>query len=293
MALQVSQLTIIGTGLLGGSIGLGLRAAGFKGKILGVGRRPQTLARALQLGCIDSAAPDLSSAAADSDLVILATPIGQFDQLLHDLSRAGRPSLVTTDVGSTKSWVLALARQTLPLPRAKRFIGSHPMAGSELHGPDSASPDLFQGRPCFLTPDPDSDPAALALVESLWTTLGMRLLRATPADHDRLVASISHLPHALAVLLVQLAVRRRALDAASTGFRDLTRIASSDPAVWRDIFATNRQAVIDSIAELQKDLTHFQSLLATGSESQLLQLLESAKSARDQWTRNLSAPPPD
>ncbi len=282
---QIKQMTIIGTGLLGASCGLGLRAAGFGGRLVGIGRRWEIVERARQLGCIDEAGTDIGAAVRNSQLVLLATPLSAFEAILEQLAKHDHPDLVVTDVGSTKQAVCADVRRLLPHPA--RFVGSHPMAGGEQHGPDAARADLFKGKPCILTPEPDADPDAVRTVESLWTMLQMRLIRMPACEHDQHVARISHLPHALASLLLELAVQHRSLRLASTGFRDTTRVASADPRVWLDIFATNRQAVIETIDAFTQQLAAFRRTLSQGNDQDLLALLDQTKQMRDQWIQSL------
>lgn len=283
---NVKQVTIVGTGLLGGSCGLALRAAGFQGRIVGVGRNLDTVERARKRGCLDVASTELGMATRDSQLVVVATPLSSFPTILKELARNIHKAAVVTDVGSTKQEVCATARRLLPVP--SRFIGSHPMAGSEQHGPDAADADLFKNKPCIITPEPDADPAALRLVEGLWTALEMRLIRMSPAQHDRRVAGISHLPHAISVLLVELAVSTGGLDLASTGFRDTTRLASGDPAIWQDVFTTNREALTETIDAFAARLAKFRELLASRDHQGLLKWLQDNKDARDKWARGFT-----
>ncbi len=282
---HVRQITIVGTGLLGASCGLGLRAAGYNGRLVGLSRRPQTAQRAKELGCIDEAGTELAPHARLSQLVIIAIPLRRYEPVLQELAKADHDQLVITDVGSTKQHVCDQARQLLPAPA--RFVGSHPMAGSEQHGPDAARADLFNAKPCVTTPQPDTDPNALATVESLWTTLKMRLVQMSPQDHDRQVARISHLPHALASLLFELAAKHNSLPLASTGFRDTTRVASGDPTVWLDIFTTNRQAVIESLDAIDQHTAQFRRMLTDQDDDALLELLTRAKQDRDNWIKTL------
>lgn len=307
---DVSQVTIIGTGLLGGSIGLGLRAAGFTGRILGVGRRRETLESAVKLGCIDAGVMDVAESFAHAGdrchMLVLATPISGFGAAMASIvalgRRVGAERLWVTDVGSTKAHVCSIAEA---LDAAERhaggkliFVGSHPMAGSEQHGPAAARADLFKHKPCVMTAGPYvGSPAALA-VRGLWQTLGMRVIDMTPEEHDHCVALVSHLPHAVAALLVQSATRESraagaqreqgsiggALEIASSGFNDTTRVASGDPAVWADIFESNREAVIDALDGFAERLATFRKLLArTDAREEVLEMLSSSKAERDRW----------
>ncbi len=283
---EVRAVVIVGTGLLGGSMGLGLRAVGFPGKIIGVGRRIETPQRARELGCIDEATTDLAAAVQSADLVVLATPLRSFPDYFARLARLGPPGLVMTDVGSTKGRVCEDARRLLPHGRAQRFVGSHPMAGGERQGPEHARADLCAGRPCVLTPQDDTDPAALALVEGLWRTLNMRLVLMSPEQHDQTAARISHLPHALAATLVEMAGRLGGLDIASSGFASATRMAGGDPELWVDIFRSNRREVLAAIEEFDKTLAGFRKILAEDREKELLDFLVRSQKAREAWMRS-------
>ncbi len=285
---RLQQVTIVGTGLLGTSLGLALKTRNLAERVVGVGRQVATVERARDLGAVDDVATDVAAAAAPSDLVVLATPLGQFPAVFAALASCDRPDLTVTDVGSTKADVCRLARTHLKRPQ--RFIGSHPMAGSERQGPDAGSADLFNGKPCILTPEADADPAALTLVRDLWLTLGMRVLVMAAPHHDAQVARISHLPHLLAVLLVDLAARHGSLDVASTGFADTTRIASGDPHIWADVFTSNRDAVLTAIDAFTADLAQARHLIAQGDPAQLLHWLTQSKTTRDNWQSGTNTP---
>lgn len=279
------QITILGTGLLGGSIGLGLRARGWKGRIVGFSRRHTTLQTAQQLGCIDHIALDFPHAIRDSQLVILATPISAFESLISQLAQQHDGNRVITDVGSTKQYVIELARRSFPPAMFRRFVGSHPMAGAETNGPQAARAELFANKPCLLTPDSDTNPHAVELVQSLWRTLGMRIQVLTAEEHDRIVARISHLPHAVAATLMQLAAEEGGLNAASTGFKDTTRVAGGEPQVWTDIFSTNRQAVLASLDAYLIRLQNFRQLLESGNRAQLHDFLLRSRQQRENWLK--------
>jgi len=275
------QITIVGTGLLGASLGLALKERGFSGKIVGVGRRLTTVNRARQLGALDEASTDLAQAVEHSDLLILAAPLGQFEPIFQSLAACEHHGLVITDVGSTKSQVCALARRYLLAPG--QFVGSHPMAGSEQQGPDAASAQLFHGKPCILTPESDTNGDAVKLVRELWQTLGMRVLAMSPGEHDEQVALISHLPHLVAVVLVDLAARYAAMDVASTGFADTTRVASGDANIWADVFASNRQALVQAIDEMTGELAKARQMIADNRHDETLAWLRKSKAVRDAW----------
>lgn len=277
-------MAIVGTGLLGASVGLGLKAAGFGGRIVGLGRRIDTVRRAQELGAVDEAADDMA-AVRDCDLLLVAVPLGAFAQVFEQVAPHDHGSLVITDVGSTKSDVVALGNRYF----RGRFVGSHPMAGSEQQGPDAATADLCNGKPCVLTPEPDTDPAALATIETLWTTLGMKLLRMSPDDHDRAVASISHLPHAASVVVVHAAAQLGGFPIASTGFRDTTRLASSNPPMRSDIMMSNRAFLLEALSVYRDRIDELRQLLEASDEAKLIAWLTEAQRVRDQWIQSQSS----
>jgi prephenate dehydrogenase len=286
MTIDVEQITIIGTGLLGASLAVALRKRGYMGRLAGVGRRKATLEQAAQLGCWDLLTDETTKAidampSGRSQLAVIAAPLGHFEEILGKLAACDRDGLMITDVGSTKASVCEQAGRMLPRPAM--FVGSHPMAGSEQQGPAAADPDLFEGKPCVLTPDSTTDPAALSLVASLWRFLNMRVLQLTPDEHDRHVAVISHLPHVMSVMLVQVAAQCGGLDVASTGFRDTTRLASSNPTIRFDILEENRAKVIEAIDAFQSALTAFRTALAQHDDAAVRDTLEQSKSTRDRW----------
>ena len=289
------RIALVGTGLLGGSIGLALRAQGYQGVRVGIGRRQETVDQARELGCIDEGHTSLQDGLAGCDLIILATPIRTILEQLSEVSRHARPDAVVTDVGSTKAAIVEAVQRDLAHPQ--RFVGSHPMAGAERTGPQAARADLFRNKPCIITPAPGAAPgsgpgagpgngtdaAAVARVRKLWTDLGMKVQTMTPAAHDLAVARISHLPHALAALLVQLAARRGEIEMASTGFRDATRVASSDAELWADIFLTNQAAVAQALKDLCAQAEGFQEILRSGERAKLVTFLAASRSQRDNW----------
>lgn len=278
---KVSQIAILGTGLLGASLGLSLRAARFRGSIIGYGRRMATVERAKALGCIDQATTNLAEAVDSCELVVMATPIGVFTSLLERLADYGHPGLVITDVGSTKQQVCRDADRLLPNPA--HFIGSHPMAGSERQGPDAAIKNLFDHKPCIMTPGKHTSPRAISLVQQLWVSLGMNVIKMPADEHDQKVACVSHLPHAVAAMLMRLADQWDATKIASSGFRDTTRLASGDPTIWTDIFKTNRKQVIKAVDALSLELQQFRKLLVDHANDDLELQLQQCKKMRDNW----------
>lgn len=220
-----------------------------------------------------------ADAVRDSELVILCTPVGTFPDLLRSIAPALKPGAIVTDVGSTKRSICRLAEQLLPA--GVHFVGSHPMAGSEKRGVDAARADLYKGALCITTPTPKSDLSVLRRVESFWQSLGMRVTRIAPDDHDRLLADISHLPHALAAALVMLQTDQ-SLPLAGKGFLDTTRIAGGDGSLWRDIFIDNADNLRDSISRLKQHLTRLELMLDPAKSKELQLWLDQAANKRSQ-----------
>jgi prephenate dehydrogenase len=275
--MQFRQLTIVGVGLLGGSIGLAVRGAIPGCRIIGCGHRRQTLDRALEMGAIDEAQLEPTAAVSGSDLVILCTPIGLFESLLKQIANSLEPGCIVTDVGSTKRSVAGAAG--LILPDAVDFVPSHPIAGSEKRGVEFARADLFRHGLCILTPTAKTRPAALDRIEQFWKSLGMRTMRLDPATHDRLLADVSHLPHLLAAALVSMQ-EESALDLCGKGFLDTTRIAGGDGALWRDIFVDNADNLRAGVGRLVAQLAKVQALLESGNSEALKDWLDAAAQRR-------------
>lgn len=272
---------IVGVGLLGGSLGLALRRRGLARRVVGIARRQATLDEALALGAIDEGTLDLRAGVARADLVVLATPVGSMVELARQAADALPPDALMTDVGSTKAEVV-LGIEAVAAGRF-RFVGSHPMAGSEKRGVSEAVAGLFEGALCFVTPTPRTDPQALAAVTRLWEGVGARVRCLEPAEHDRLVAFASHLPHLAAAAIVK-ATPSEALACIGPGFRDTTRVASGDPRMWADVCLHNRASILRAIEGLQAHLSNLHRILTQGTEAELLAWLQSAKEIRD---RNL------
>jgi prephenate dehydrogenase len=274
----LQHVTIVGVGLLGGSAALAIKAGDARVKIAGVGRRQSSLDAAMEVGAIDSAHLDAGDVVGKTDLVILATPVQAFAAHLKAIAPKLRRGAVVTDVGSTKARVVASAERILG--KGGPFVGSHPMAGSEQKGVQASRADLFTGAACILTPTADTRASVVRRVEAFWRMLGMRTVRMTPAEHDRTLARISHLPHVLASLLMMLP-KDADLDVAATGFRDTTRLASGDPEMWRDILTTNRKAVLGAIDKLGRDLQGLRNCIAHGDAARIEQFLAASKKRRD------------
>jgi len=275
----VEQLSILGVGLIGGSIGLAAKSRGVARRVVGIGRDERSLSRALALGAIDEATTDLSQGVATADLIVVCTPV---DRTAHDVLRvvqAAPKRAVVTDVGSTKQNILQELQGQLP-PGSAAFVGSHPLAGSEKRGPAHAQAQLFQDRLVILTPTEETDPEAIGFVELFWQQIGARVIRMTARDHDVALAQTSHLPHAVSAALAR-ATPVGLLNLTAGGFRDTTRIAGGDPALWAAIFLANRDAVLESLEQYQTGLDLFRRALAAQDRPALEQWLSEAKQVRD------------
>jgi len=279
MGSNPQHVTIIGVGLLGGSAALAIRAHWPDVHVAGVGRRQSSLDAATATNVIDSAHLDPLEPVSRSDLVLLATPVGAFEKHLRAIKPALRRGAMVTDVGSTKAGVVCMAERVLGW--GGPFIGSHPMAGSEQKGVCAARGDLFEGATCVITPTAHTPPRLVKRAEELWASMGMHTVQLRPAAHDKAVARVSHLPHALASLLMRLP-RKADLGVSATGFRDATRLASGDPEMWRDIFLTNRSAVLASLDEFAAELATFRALVNAADGPGMEKYLATAKKRRDE-----------
>jgi prephenate dehydrogenase len=275
--MQPTRLSILGVGLLGGSIGLAAKAAGMPCHVVGYGHRPETLRRALEVGAIDESATSSKEAVRDADLIILCTPVGLFEPLLAEIASELPDHAIVTDVGSTKRSVVAAGERLLA--KSAQFIGSHPMAGSEKRGVEFARADLFQGASCIVTPTARSDANAAESIERFWRALGMRTTRMSPTDHDRLICDISHLPHAVAAALVAMQ-DDAALPLAGKGFLDSTRIAGGDGVLWRDIFHDNADNLAASVTRFRAKLDELLALLDASKRHELAKWLDAAAARR-------------
>ncbi|QQE11690.1 prephenate dehydrogenase/arogenate dehydrogenase family protein [Planctomycetota bacterium] len=285
---QINQLTIIGTGLLGASVGLAAKQSGFAKKVAGVSRNLESAEKAASVGAIDVPYDKISDSLADADLAVIAVPLSGFDYIFSLIAPLQRPDLFITDVGSTKSSVVNSAHHHLTDPSL--FLGSHPMAGSEKQGPESASADLFPDKPCILTPENDTNPQVITTVTALWQSLGMNILTMTPKQHDTETAVVSHLPHAAAAMLIQTANTLGGYDVASTGFRDTTRLASSNPPMRVDIMSANRPALITALKQYRENIDNLINILDQDNQNALLKLLNTSMTHRDEWMKKRFSP---
>ncbi|HEU4351128.1 MAG TPA: prephenate dehydrogenase/arogenate dehydrogenase family protein [Burkholderiales bacterium] len=278
------RLAVIGVGLIGGSFALALKQAKQVSHVVGVGRNAANLKTALERGIIDSIASDAGVAARGADLVLVATPVGQFGDVFSALRDA---RALITDGGSTKRDVIAAARKALG-PGISRFVPAHPIAGAEKSGAAAASADLFKDKRVVLTPVEENSHDSISKVEQAWKACGARVNRMNAEEHDAVLATVSHLPHLLAYALVhEVADRdnsRELFSFAAGGFRDFTRIASSHPEMWRDICVANRDRLLDELSRFSSKLEQVRKLLDNPGE--LEKLFAEARDARDKWIRS-------
>ena len=276
------RVVIVGPGLIGGSLGQALRAGGLARRVVGVGHRQVSMDRALEVGAVDEATLDLIGAVPEADLVVLATGVGQIPEQAARIIPEMKRGAVLTDVGSVKGAICRATSKALAEPAnpGVRFVGGHPLAGSEQRGIDAARSDLFRGARCILTPTPETDRNALASVRAVWEAVGCRVQELPPERHDQLMAEMSHLPHAVAACLVN-GLSDDAFELVATGFMDTTRVASGDPGLWADICMANRDALGAALRALADELTRFADRVAAADREEVLAFLARAKTRRD------------
>lgn len=280
-----NKVSIIGVGLLGGSLGQALIARGLARQVVGCVRRKATLTQAKRARAVHTATLDFAAGVAEADLIVLCTPIAQMRHTLQQLLPHLKEGAIVTDVGSVKSSVVH-ELEILTAEAGAHFVGSHPMAGSDKMGVKAARPSLYEGAVCVVTPTKRTNRRAARAVEQVWKSVGARTIRLSPEAHDQLVARSSHLPHLLAALLVNhtlgKGIARQPLLCA-TGFRDTTRIASGSPEMWRDIAIANRANLARTLGEFTRELRALQNLIQQGNEQALTKFFEEAKALRDGW----------
>lgn len=283
---MIRRLCIIGTGLIGGSLARALRVAGYCGEVVGAGRDAAHLQQAVELGVIDRFETDLARAVEGADMVLVAVPLGAMRAVFSAIRGHLAKDAVLTDAGSAKGSVIDDARAAfgeLPV----NFVPGHPIAGTEQSGVAASLAELYRDRRVILTPLPATDVAATARVRAMWEAAGARVVEMDPAHHDAVLAATSHLPHVLAFTLVESLARlqdkQEIFEFAAGGFRDFTRIASSDPVMWRDICLSNSAAVHAMIERFVADLQALDALVQEHDGARLLEIFRSAKAARDRF----------
>lgn len=286
VAIRFERVVIIGVGLIGGSFALGLKAKGACGRVVGVGRDPQNMRIALERGIVDQVQTDASVAVRDADLILVSTPVAQFEAVFERIAPALKSSAILMDAGSTKQDVVAAARRALGA-RIAQFVPAHPIAGAEHSGAAAAKPDLYLNRRVVLAPLPENSIASVDAVAAAWEICGARIFRMSAAEHDATFAAVSHLPHLLAFALVHEVAQRadsgRLFGYAAGGFRDFTRIASSHPEMWRDICVANREALLAELDRYVDRLSSLRAPLAAGDGAALEKVFSDARNARNRW----------
>ena len=278
------RVALIGIGLINSSLARVLRRDKLAGEIVACARRQETLDTATKLGLCDRTTLDPAAAVAGADLVVLGTPLSAYAGIAQAISGALKPGAIVTDVGSVKQ---AVIRDVKPhMPAGVHFVAGHPVAGTEHSGPASGFAELFHDRWCIVTPLPDTDPGALAQVTALWQSAGMKVLTMDAEHHDLVLAITSHLPHLIAYTIVGTAtdleetLKSEVIKFSAGGFRDFTRIAASDPVMWRDVFLNNREAVLEMLQRFSEDLTALQRAIRWGEGQKLEDLFTRTRTIR-------------
>ncbi len=286
---MIDKLAIIGVGLIGSSLSLALRQSESVGTVIGYGRNRENLRKGVELGVLDTIADSIEQAVTDADVVVVAVPLGAMQAVFAEMKSALSPSCVVTDVGSSKGSVVQAARAELG-ELIKRFVPGHPIAGNERSGVEAGFATLYQNRRVILTPLEETDVDATALITAMWQDCGAQVETLDVAHHDKVLAATSHLPHMLAYTLVHhlsnLNDHEEIFRYAAGGFRDFTRIASSDPVMWRDVCLANGDALLDLIEQYQQELDQVAAAIGAGDADELLKLFGRAKSERDSLIGN-------
>ena len=278
------RVALIGIGLIGSSLARALRRDSPETTIVACARRPETLAAAQRLALADETTHDPAEAAAGADLVVVATPLSAYAEIGRKIGPVLKAGAIVTDVGSVKE---AVIRDLGPcLPPGVHFVPGHPVAGTEHSGPEAGFAELFRDRWCVLIPLPETPPEAIAEISRMWQRAGMRVVTMNAAHHDRVLAMTSHLPHLIAYTIVGTAtdledsLKSEVIEFSASGFRDFTRIAASDPVMWRDIFLANREAVLDILQRFSEDLTALQRAIRWGEGDKLEELFTRTRAIR-------------
>ncbi len=281
---QFERLALIGVGLIGSSIARAARAQGAVGSIVATARSPATRRRVIELGIADQVVETNAAAAAGADLVIVCIPVGQCGAVAREIAGHLEPGAVVSDVGSVKADII---RDMAPhLPKNVHFVPAHPVAGTEHSGPDAGFAELFNGRWCILTPPPATEPDAVDRLSAFWRALGAKVAVMSAEHHDLVLAITSHVPHLIAYTIVGTAdelsavTRSEVLQYSAGGFRDFTRIAASDPTMWRDIFLSNKSAVMEMLGRFNADLSRLTRAIEEGDGAALFDLFTRTRAIR-------------
>jgi len=278
------RVTIVGVGLLGASLARALRERGLVGRITGHGRNRDNLERAKSLGIIDEAAADLAGAVKEADAIVLCSPVGVLAPLALEAAKHAKPGAILTDVGSVKGPLTHAIEKKLP--RSVHFVGAHPIAGGEKSGLEASSSTLFEGANCIVTPTATTRPEALDKVTHLWSAVGMNVVVMDVDEHDEIFAAVSHLPHIVAFALMNTVGEFKTrnndpvMPYSGAGLKDITRIAASDPVMWRDICMANREPILELIDRFQNQLGHLRAWIKAGESQPLEAAIESSNEHR-------------
>ncbi len=284
MAVLYERVALIGLGLIAGSMSLAMRRAGIAREITGYARSPESRAIAAQINLVDRVCENAAQACENADLVVLAVPVGAMSDVMEQIAPVLKDGVVVTDVGSVKE---AVFDAVMPrLPKSAHFIGAHPMAGTEQSGPRSGFAELFDNRWCLIVPPANADEDQVKKLEEFWQALGSDVERMEPGHHDTVCAVVSHIPHLIAYTMVGVADDlRRVTDQeiikfSAAGFRDFTRIAASDPTMWRDVFLNNKEATLEILGRFTEELFALQRAIRTGDGEHLHDYFTRTRSIR-------------
>ena len=284
---MINRLSIIGVGLIGGSLARALKKANAVGQVVGYGRNIEHLQKALELGVVDKYETDIAVAVRDADVIVLAVPVGKTLEVLQSIKPYLNSKTIITDVGSSKGAVVKAAREVFG-NALENFVPGHPIAGTEKSGVEASFAELFENRRVVLTPLDNTNEAALKIIRRMWQDTGALVEQTSVEHHDDVLAATSHLPHMLAFALVDaLATMDDKIEIfryAAGGFRDFTRIASSDPQMWHDICVTNEKSIVAMLDLFMADLERLRDAIKAGDSDYLLQVFTRAKKARDQFS---------
>ena len=272
------RVAIVGTGFMGASLGLAIKKKGLAQTIIGIGRNEKSLKEAVAAGAIDESTTDVKKGVVNADLIILAAPVSGILETLDTLAAEHRRGCMITDLGSTKAIIVERAEKALH--HSVLFVGSHPLVGSEKRGAINANSQLYEGSTCIMTPTDKTNRLAKEKMKQFWSQLGSNVKLMTPQEHDDALAYVSHLPHVVAFALMK-AIPDNMMDVAATGLRDTTRIAGSDPLVWRDIALSNNKALLKALDEAVKNLSSIRKSIVTRDRDGLAEIFKQAKTKRE------------
>jgi cyclohexadieny/prephenate dehydrogenase len=284
MSMLFERVALVGIGLIGSSLARRIRRDGLAREVIACARTRETLVKVLKLGLADRVSADPAEAVTDADLVVIATPLSAYAEIGRRIGPVLAPGAIVTDVGSVKSSAI---RDLKPLlPASVQFVAGHPVAGTEHSGPESGFAELFEGRWCILTPVNGADTEAVTKLRQLWEAVGSKVVTMDPEHHDKVLAIVSHLPHLIAYTIVDTAtnlekdLQSEVIEFSASGFRDFTRIAASDPVMWRDVFLANREAVLEMLQRFTEDLTALQRAIRRGEADKLQEVFTRTRAIR-------------